>query len=97
MIRLKKRDIKKALKDGAKAGSISLADVRADIEATIDEAMNSTDPDVQANFRKYFEKPVYLSRWLIGMNRFGASAPYSKLFPYFGFTVENVVARVKAL
>ena len=31
------------------------------------------------------------------MNRFGASAPYSKLFPYFGFTVENVVARVKAL
>ena len=34
---------------------------------------------------------------IIGMNRFGASAPYSKLFPYFGFTVENVVARVKAL
>ena len=50
MIRLKKRDIKKALK----AGGVSLDDVRADIEATIDEAMNSTDPDVQANFKKYF-------------------------------------------
>ena len=54
MIGLKKRDIKKALKAGAKAGGMSLADVRADIEATIDEAMNSTDPEVQANFKKYF-------------------------------------------
>ena len=39
MIGIKKRDIKKMLKLGAKAGGVSLADVRADIEATIDEAM----------------------------------------------------------
>ena len=38
MLRLKKRDIKKALKVGAKMGGVSLAKVRADIEATIDES-----------------------------------------------------------
>ena len=36
MIGLKKRDIKKALKAGAKAGGMSVTDVRANIEATID-------------------------------------------------------------
>lgn len=54
MIGLKKRDIKKALKAGAKVGGVSLADIRADIEVTIDEAMSSTDPEVQASFQKYF-------------------------------------------
>ena len=52
--RAKKRDVKKMLKLGVKAGRASLADIRADIEATIDEAMTSTDPEVQANFRKLF-------------------------------------------
>lgn len=54
MIILKKRDIKKALKAGGKAGGSSYDDIRTDIEATIDEAMTSTDPEVQANFRKLF-------------------------------------------
>ena len=54
MISLKKRDIKKALKAGAKAGVMSLTEVRENIEVMIDEAMNSTDPEVRANFKKYF-------------------------------------------
>ena len=39
MLGLKKRDIKRALKYGAKAGGSSYADVRADIESMIDKAM----------------------------------------------------------
>ena len=54
MVGLKKRHIKKMLKTGAKADGASLVDIRTDIEATIDEAMTSTDPEVQANFRKLF-------------------------------------------
>lgn len=54
MIGLKKRNIKKMLKLGAEAGGVSFADVQADIEATIDEAMTSTAPQVQENFKKLF-------------------------------------------
>lgn len=54
MIGLKRRDIKKVLKAGTKARGASLTDIRSDIEATIDEAMTSTAPEVQANFRKLF-------------------------------------------
>ena len=44
-----------------------------------------------------WEKYVGLDGKTITMKGFGASAPYSKLFPYFGFTVENVVKTVKEL
>lgn len=54
MIKLNKRDIKKIIKNSTKAGGRSVADVRADIQATIDDEMNSTDPKVQANFKKLF-------------------------------------------
>lgn len=54
MVGIKKQNIKKMLKLGAKAGGVSFVDVQADIEATIDEAMTSTDPQVQENFKKLF-------------------------------------------
>ena len=34
---------------------------------------------------------------VIGMKSFGASAPYSKLFPYYGFTADNIAGKVKDL
>ncbi|MBI2708402.1 MAG: transketolase [Actinobacteria bacterium] len=39
-------------------------------------------------------------RWadaMVGLDRFGESGPAEELFPYFGFTVDNVVARAHEL
>ena len=44
-----------------------------------------------------WEKYVGLDGDVLCMNSFGASAPYSKLFQAFGFTAENLAAKVKGL
>lgn len=47
---------------------------------------------VEAGIADYWRKYVGLEGEVVGMTRFGESAPAAQLFPYFGFTVDNVVA-----
>jgi transketolase, bacterial and yeast len=53
---------------------------------------------VEAGIADYWYKYVGLKGQIVGMTTFGESAPADKLFPFFGFTVENIVAKAhKAL
>ncbi len=52
---------------------------------------------VEASSKMGWERYVGLDGDVIGMDGFGESAPGGALAEHFGFTVENVVARVKAL
>lgn len=48
---------------------------------------------IEAGIADYWRKYVGLEGEVVGMTRFGESAPAARLFPYFGFTVDNVVAK----
>lgn len=52
---------------------------------------------IEAGISDYWRKYVGLEGAVIGMDSFGESAPASLLFKHFGFTVENVVAKVKSV
>ena len=54
MIALKKRDMKTILKAVAKASGVPVSELRDRILAAIDEAVNSPEPEVQANFQSCF-------------------------------------------
>jgi transketolase len=50
---------------------------------------------IEAGVTSYWYKYVGLEGAVVGIDTFGESAPASVLFKHFGFTVENVVAKVK--
>ena len=60
-------------------------------------------PEVRARLAVEAASPQGWCEWVgdagavIGMTRFGASAPYKENFKHFGFTVEHVTERAKAL
>jgi transketolase len=52
---------------------------------------------IEAGVTDYWRKYVGLDGAVVGIDRFGASAPAEALFKYFGFTVDEVVAAAKRL
>ncbi len=50
---------------------------------------------IEAGVSDFWRKYVGLEGAVIGIDRFGESAPAGELFKFFGFTVDNVVATVK--
>lgn len=52
---------------------------------------------IEAGVTAFWHKYVGLEGAVVGMDSFGESAPAGVLFKHFGFTVENVVAKVNAV
>ena len=52
---------------------------------------------IEAGVGDFWRKYVGLDGAVIGIDRFGASAPAEKLFPHFGFTVGHVLQAANAL
>ncbi|MGB9640288.1 MAG: transketolase [Anaerolineales bacterium] len=52
---------------------------------------------IEAGVTLGWDKYLGSKHAIIGLDRFGASAPYKTLFEQFGFTVVNIVAQVKEL
>jgi len=52
---------------------------------------------IEAGVTSFWYKYVGLEGAVVGIDTFGESAPAGVLFKHFGFTVDNVVAKVKAV
>ncbi len=89
------------LGDGVRVVSMPSTDVFDRQDATYREAVlpNACRRRVaiEAGVSDFWRKYVGLDGAVVGIDRFGASAPAEKLFPHFGFTVENVVKVAQAL
>ena len=87
--------------EGVKARVISMPSFEL-FEAQSDEYKESVMPSnvrarvaVEAAATFGWHKYVGLDGAVIGLDHFGASAPYKLLFQEFGFTAENVAATAK--
>ena len=54
MIGINRKDIQAILKAGAKAKGMSTSEFKAEIQATIDNIINSSDIEEQKRFKQYF-------------------------------------------
>ncbi|WP_110876923.1 transketolase [Franconibacter helveticus] len=87
--------------EGHKVRVVSLpsTDVFDDQDAEYRESVLPSDVEarvaVEAGIADYWYKYVGLKGAIVGMTGYGESAPAEKLFPFFGFTVENVVEKAK--
>ena len=52
---------------------------------------------VEAGVTDYWRKYVGLEGAVIGIDRYGESAPAGELYKYFGITADNVAAAVRGL
>ncbi|MDG6361250.1 transketolase [Glaesserella parasuis] len=52
---------------------------------------------IEAGISDFWYKYVGFGGRIVGMNSFGESAPAGELFKFFGFTVDNVVAKAKEI
>jgi transketolase len=52
---------------------------------------------VEAGITDFWRKYVGLDGAVVGIDRYGESAPAPVLFKHFGFTVDNVVATVRSV
>jgi transketolase len=52
---------------------------------------------VEAGVTDYWRKYVGLQGAVVGIDRFGESAPAGELFKFFGFTVDTVVKTAQAI
>ena len=52
---------------------------------------------IEAGVTDFWYKYVGLEGAVVGIDTFGESAPAGVLFKHFGFTVENVVGKVKSV
>ena len=52
---------------------------------------------IEAGVSSFWRQDVGLDGAVMGIDRFGESAPAGQLFDFFGFAVANVVTTVKTL